>query len=82
MAERIPRISWEKCERALKIDGWYQVRQTGGHHHYAHPVKSALVTIPERQTLAMPLLKSIIKQAGLSNAQFLSLLRGKREKDD
>jgi predicted RNA binding protein YcfA (HicA-like mRNA interferase family) len=82
MAERIPRVSWEKCERALKNDGWYEVRQTGDHHHYAHPVKSALVTIPERETLAMPLLKSIIKQAGLNNDEFLSLLRKKRKNDD
>jgi predicted RNA binding protein YcfA (HicA-like mRNA interferase family) len=79
MAQRIPRISWKQCERALIKDGWYEVRQTGDHHHYAHPVKPALVTIPERSTLAMPLLKSILKQAGLSNEEFTRLLRKRGE---
>lgn len=82
MSQQIPRVSWKKCEKALKNDGWYEVRHTGDHHHYAHPVKTGLVTIPERNTLAMPLLKSIIKQAGLNNDEFISLLRKKRGSDE
>jgi len=77
MGQRLPRASWKECDRAFKRDGWYEVRQSGDHHHYAHPRKLGLVTIPERVTLAMPLLKSILKQAGLSNEQFVKLLKGR-----
>jgi len=34
-----------------------------------------LVTIPERATLAMPLLKSILRQAKLSNEEFIRLIQ-------
>ena len=77
MGQRLPRVSWRECDKALKRDGWYEVRQSGDHHHYAHLTKLGLVTIPERATLAMPLLKSILKQAGLSNEQFIKLLKGR-----
>jgi hypothetical protein len=41
---------------------------------YAHPTKPGLVTIPERATLAMPLLKSILRQAKSSNEEFMRLI--------
>jgi len=77
MRQRLPRVSWRECNKAFKRDGWYEVRQSGDHHHYAHPTKSGLVTIPERATLATPLLKSILKQAELSNEEFIKLLKGR-----
>ena len=77
MGQRLPRVSYRECDKALKRDGWYEVRQSGDHHHYAHPTKPGLVTIPERATLAMPLLKSILKQAEISNEQFIKLLKGR-----
>jgi predicted RNA binding protein YcfA (HicA-like mRNA interferase family) len=75
MGQRIPRVSWKECDKALKKDGWYEVRQSGDHHHYIHRTEPGLVTIPERDTLAMPLLKSILKQAKLSNEEFMRLIR-------
>ena len=77
MGQRLPRVSYRECDKALKRDGWYEVRQSGDHHHYAHPTKSGLATIPERATLATPLLKSILKQAGLSNEEFIQLVKGR-----
>ena len=77
MGQRLPRVSWRECDKALKRDGWYEVRQSGDHHHYAHTTKLGLVTIPERVTLAMPLLKSVLKQAAISNEQFIKLLKGR-----
>jgi predicted RNA binding protein YcfA (HicA-like mRNA interferase family) len=74
MGQRLPRVSWKECDKALRKDGWYEVRRSGDHRHYAHPSKPGLVTIPERATLAMPLLKSILKQAKLSNEEFIRLL--------
>jgi len=77
MGQRLPRVSWRECDKALKRDGWYEVRQSGDHHHYAHPTKLGLVTIPKRVILAMPLLKNILKQAAISNEQFIKLLKGR-----
>ena len=77
MGQRLPRVSWRECDKALKRDGWYEVRQSGDHHHYAHPIKLGLVTIPKRVTLAMPLLKSVLKQVAISNEQFIKLLKGR-----
>jgi predicted RNA binding protein YcfA (HicA-like mRNA interferase family) len=74
MGQRLPRVCWKECDKTLRKDGWYEVRRAGDHHHYAHPSKPGLVTIPERATLAMPLLKSILKQAKLSNEEFIRLL--------
>jgi predicted RNA binding protein YcfA (HicA-like mRNA interferase family) len=32
--------------RLIEADGWRQVRQTGSHRHYRHPVKPGTVTVP------------------------------------
>ena len=81
MGQKLPRVSWKECDKALRREGWYEVRQTGDHHHYAHPIKAGLVTIPERSTLAIPLLKNILRQAELSNEQFIKLLRKGRNQN-
>lgn len=52
--------------RALTDDGWVCVRSKGSHHHFAHPVKPGIVTVPHpRKDLARPLLRSIERQAGV-----------------
>ncbi len=33
----------------LKADDWQEVRTTGSHHHFKHPKKSGIVTIPHPQ---------------------------------
>ena len=38
----------------------------GSHHHYKHPVKKGLVTVPHpKRTLPVGTIKNIMKQAGL-----------------
>jgi predicted RNA binding protein YcfA (HicA-like mRNA interferase family) len=32
--------------KTLKEDGWKEVRVTGSHHHFKHPEKIGVVTIP------------------------------------
>lgn len=50
----------------LKADGWVLVRINGSHHHFSHPVKSGLVTVPHpRKELPVGTAKSIRKQAGI-----------------
>jgi predicted RNA binding protein YcfA (HicA-like mRNA interferase family) len=32
--------------RKLKADGWTLAHTKGSHHHFKHPVKSGIVTVP------------------------------------
>ncbi len=52
--------------RMLKEDGWKLVRITGSHHHFKHPVKQGLVTVPHpKKDLPIGTTKSILKTAAL-----------------
>ncbi|EHU2649457.1 type II toxin-antitoxin system HicA family toxin [Acinetobacter baumannii] len=53
--------------KMIQADGWYEVRVTGSHHHFKHPTKAGLVTIPHpKKDLPNGTVKSILKQAGLN----------------
>lgn len=50
----------------LEADGWRQVRVKGSHHHFKHPTKQGLVTVPHpNKDLPVGTVNSIKKQAGL-----------------
>ncbi|MBL7635371.1 type II toxin-antitoxin system HicA family toxin [Atlantibacter hermannii] len=50
----------------IKGDGWIEVRVSGNHHHFIHPTKPGLVTIPHpKKDLPIGTVKSIRKQAGI-----------------
>ncbi|MFY9259041.1 MAG: type II toxin-antitoxin system HicA family toxin [Gallionella sp.] len=52
--------------RKLELDGWELKRINGSHHHFKHPVKSGLVTVPHpKKDLPAGTANSILKQAGL-----------------
>jgi predicted RNA binding protein YcfA (HicA-like mRNA interferase family) len=52
--------------KALEADGWNLKRVTGDHHHFMHPTKPGLVTVPHpKKDLPMGTLRSIEKQSGL-----------------
>ena len=52
--------------RMLIDEGWYEVRVKGSHHHFKHPTKSGLVTVPHpEKNLPIGTVNSILKQAGL-----------------
>jgi predicted RNA binding protein YcfA (HicA-like mRNA interferase family) len=51
--------------KKLEKDGWQLVRINGSHHHFKHPEKSGLVTLPHPKTdIPKGTLQSIWKQAG------------------
>ncbi|MBJ2252803.1 type II toxin-antitoxin system HicA family toxin [Pseudomonas shahriarae] len=51
----------------IVADGWYLVRVRGSHHHFKHPAKPGLVTIPHpKKHLLDKTAKSILKQALLA----------------
>ncbi|ROL85556.1 type II toxin-antitoxin system HicA family toxin [Pseudomonas chlororaphis] len=48
----------------IVADGWYLVRVRGSHHHFKHPHKPGLVTVPHPQKdLLRKTAISILKQA-------------------
>lgn len=55
-----------KIIRMLIDEGWYEVRVKGSHHHFKHPIKPGLVTVPHpEKDLPLGTVNSILKQAGL-----------------
>lgn len=53
--------------KQVEADGWELVRVTGSHHHFKHPVKRGLVTIPHpKKDLPKGTVKSVLRQAGLN----------------
>ncbi|HBT96978.1 MAG TPA: addiction module toxin, HicA family [Desulfobulbaceae bacterium] len=52
--------------RMIEADGWHLVRVTGSHHHFKHPIKKGVVTVPHpKRTLPKGTIANILKQAGL-----------------
>jgi predicted RNA binding protein YcfA (HicA-like mRNA interferase family) len=53
--------------RFVESDGWEQVRTTGSHRHFKHPLKPNVLTIPGHLGDDVPkgTLKSILKAAAL-----------------
>ena len=52
--------------RMLEADGWFLRNITGSHHHYKHPTKKGLVTVPHpKKDLPIGTVNNIRRQAGL-----------------
>lgn len=52
--------------RALEQDGWRLVRVTGSHHHFKHPAKPGITTVPHpERDIPIGTLRSIERQSGL-----------------
>lgn len=51
--------------RALKRDGWTEVRVKGSHHHFRHATRPGIVTVPHpKKDIPIGTLASIERQAG------------------
>jgi len=76
MAARFGNLKPREVLRALLKAGFY-VHETGGSHvQLKHPGKPGRVTVPSHQGFDLPksIVKSIIRQAGLTNEEFSRLL--------
>ncbi len=52
--------------KIIEEDGWYWVRTKGSHHHFKHPIKKGLVTIPHpKKDIPIKTVNSILNQAGM-----------------
>ena len=63
--------------RALERAGWFIHETTGSHVQLKHPAKTGRITVPYHQRSDLPkaIIKSIIRQAGLTNNEFFELLK-------
>jgi len=47
-------------------EGWYEVRIAGGHHHFRHPTRPGIVTVPHlKKDPPIGTLRSIERQSGV-----------------
>jgi predicted RNA binding protein YcfA (HicA-like mRNA interferase family) len=62
--------------RSLQKGGFSIHEQSGSHVHLKHPTKPGRVTVPNHERFDLPkhIIKSIVRQAGLTNAEFFALL--------
>lgn len=50
----------------INAAGWYYIRTVGDHHHFKHPTRPGIVTVPHpKKDLPKGTLKSIARQAGI-----------------
>jgi predicted RNA binding protein YcfA (HicA-like mRNA interferase family) len=76
MSAKLPRISGRAVIRALQKIGYQQVRQRGSHIRLrcAETPNRKPVTVPDHPTIKPGLLRSIIRDAGLTVGEFVNLL--------
>lgn len=76
MAARFGSLKPREVIRALQKAGFYIHETAGSHIQLKHPGKPGRVTVPSHQGFDLPksIVKSIIRQAGLSNEEFAKFL--------
>ena len=76
MPPRLPVVKAREVVRALERAGFFVHHSVGSHAQLKHPAKPNLrVTVPQHSGDVPPtVLRSILKQAGLSVEEFLRLL--------
>ena len=62
----VPSKSSREIIKDLKDDGWELVRVTGSHHHFRHPTKPGLITVPHpKRDLSKRVIRSIERLTGV-----------------
>ncbi|MDR2090361.1 MAG: type II toxin-antitoxin system HicA family toxin [Clostridiales bacterium] len=55
-----------EIEKTLKKAGWYELRTTGGHKHFAHKDYAHIITVPQHKgDLKTGTANAILKEAEL-----------------
>jgi predicted RNA binding protein YcfA (HicA-like mRNA interferase family) len=77
MPPKLANLRPKQVVRALERAGFYIHETSGSHVHLKHRKRAGRVTVPYHERFDLPkhIVKSIIRQAGLTNAEFLRLLR-------
>jgi predicted RNA binding protein YcfA (HicA-like mRNA interferase family) len=59
-------VKFKELEKRIKAVGWHLDRVEGSHHHYEHPKKPDLISIPRHTGDMKPwIVHSVLKKAGL-----------------
>jgi predicted RNA binding protein YcfA (HicA-like mRNA interferase family) len=76
MSRQLPTLRPREVVRALNRGGFVLLRVKGSHHYFEHPARpELLVCVPYHPgDIKRPVLRAIIRQAGLSLDEFLDLL--------
>lgn len=74
MSPALSDLPVRKVVRALESIGFEHIRTKGSHAVYRHP-DGRVVVIPKHGTVKRGTLSSILRQAGLTPAEFLALLK-------
>ena len=73
MAQRLRLVSGREAVKKLRRAGWTLARRRGSHMMLTHPNFRWTLSVPDHRELGPGLLRTILKQAGLSAEQFNSL---------
>ncbi|MGH9791451.1 MAG: type II toxin-antitoxin system HicA family toxin [Candidatus Acidiferrales bacterium] len=73
---RLPRdVSGDQARRAFEQAGWIFDRQVGSHMILQNPERAPVtLSVPRHKTLKPGILRSLIRDAGLSVEEFIELL--------
>jgi len=71
---RLANISGKEAAKAFGKAGWTVVGQVGSHLVMTKPAHRANLSIPQHKELSVGTLRALIRAAGMSVAEFLSLL--------
>lgn len=74
---KLPTLTAQKIIKAIKKAGFYLDRSRGSHQTYLHPGKpNTMVVVPVHpgRDIGKGLLKSLIKDAGYTEKEFIELL--------
>ena len=73
MGLKLSNLRPREVVRALEKAGFQVLETTGSHVHLKHPARPGRVTVPYHERFDLPkhIVKSIIRQAGLTNEEFL-----------
>ena len=76
MPPKLANLKPREVVRALQRAGWTIHETSGSHVQMKHPDKPGRLTVPFHEHFDLPkhIVKSIIRQAGLTNQQFFDLL--------
>jgi len=70
----LPRVSGRECVTALSKKGFQFKRQNGSHTILRREEPFAQVVVPDHKELDRGTLRSILRQAGLTIEEFITLL--------
>ena len=72
---KVPLVSGRKCLQTLSRAGFHLKRQTGSHMILRRDDPFTQVVVPDHKELDRSTLRAIIRQAGLSVDEFVTLLK-------